>query len=192
MAAHLIGAFGMFWEREHVNWTPGQSPLRWQLLGRRFQNAPALRICDFRRAKGFYVLFDEFRATYVGLARGSGGIGARLKAHNKHKGEWTRFCWFAFDDCVDAGPSLPLWSRTKPRDALRNMSAETVLRESEALLITILGAKDQNQMRFQGARKWHQLTPADFVRGGVGLRASSDGYTDQWLRSLAELQRHEQ
>ena len=180
---HLIGAYGMFWERKAVYWTPGQTPKRWQLLGHRNTNKPALRVCDFRQAKGFYVLFDEFRATYVGLARGVDGIGGRLKDHNKNKDHWNRFCWFSFDDCIDVGRSLPLWQCIKPRDALRNMNAETVLRESEALLITILGT-DQNDMRFQGAHEWQQLTAANFVRGGVGLKVPSNGYTDdhyQWL-----------
>lgn len=188
MAPHLIGAYGMFWERLHVNWNPGVTPKRWQLLGYRNTNKPALRVCDFRQAKGFYVLFDEFRATYVGLARGTGGVGARLKVHNKNKADWNRFCWFSFDDCVDAGRLLPQWSRVKPRDALRNMNAETVLKESEALLIAILGAKDQNEMRFQGAHQWTQLTPAQFVRGGVGLKVPVDGYTDDLYRGLATTQ----
>ena len=78
---HLIGAYGMFWERDAVNWTPGISPTKWQLLGFRGRHRPKLRVCDMRTAQGFYVLFDEFRATYVGLARGRGGIGARLKVH---------------------------------------------------------------------------------------------------------------
>jgi hypothetical protein len=99
---HMFGADGMFWDREEVNWNPGSGPAAWQLLGRINKNRGALRICDFRRAQGFYVLFDEFRANYVGLARGAEGLGERLRRHNKEKLNWERFCWFAFDDVFDS------------------------------------------------------------------------------------------
>src|SRR3954470_23560325 len=76
-SGHLVGAYGMFWERGEVNWWPGSGPAAWQLLGRVNKNKPKVRVCDFRKAQGFYVLFDDFRANYVGLARGNYGIGAR-------------------------------------------------------------------------------------------------------------------
>jgi len=97
-APHLVGAYGMFWERNEVNWYPGSGPAAWQLLGRVNVNQPKVRVCDFRKAQGFYVLFDEFRATYVGLARGVQGIGSRLRTHDDRREDWSRFCWFSFDD----------------------------------------------------------------------------------------------
>lgn len=180
---HLIGAYGMLWERHAVNWEPGISPLKWQLLGYRGKHNPKLRACDFRHARGFYVLFDDFRAVYAGLARGRGGIGARLKAHHRIRDDWTRFCWFSFDDLTDAYWSWT-WSEVKARNGLRQMSADIVVRESEALLITVLGLNDQNTMRFQTARQWTQLTDADFVKGGVGLRLDTSGFTDWYYRDL--------
>lgn len=66
--SHLVGAYGMFWDRSEVFWRPGQGPNKWQLLGRRNRNQGALRVCDFRQAKGLYVLFDDYGASYVGLA----------------------------------------------------------------------------------------------------------------------------
>lgn len=42
--------------------------------------------------------------------------------------------------------------------------------ECESLLITILGSKDQNAMRFQRASEWQQLRSADFLPGGIGQR----------------------
>jgi hypothetical protein len=78
---HLIGAYGLFWDRAAVDWKPGPGN-QWQLLGTIGERRPKLQICDFRRARGFYLLFNDHGATYVGLARGSEGIGQRLRRHN--------------------------------------------------------------------------------------------------------------
>jgi hypothetical protein len=55
------------------------------------------------------------------------------------------------------------------------MSADIVVKESQALLIMVLGPTGQNLVRFQTAREWTQPTDADFVRGGVGLRVDQRG-----------------
>lgn len=68
------------------------------MLGKRGVNMGTLQFCDFRRASGFYVPFDDFRANYVGLAHGRGGIGGRLRDHYRSEKPWSRFCWFSFDD----------------------------------------------------------------------------------------------
>lgn len=198
---YLIGAYGMFWDRQSVDWTPGSGSAAWQLLGRVGLNSPKLRVCDFRTTQGFYVLFDDHGANYVGLARGSEGIGARLKAHNASGKTWSRFCWFSFDSVED--DVLTGWSRVKSRDAVRNLPGETVLRECEALLIQVLGSarvlkwvdsldgqksvKSQNEMRFLSAELWHQLREQDFQPGEVARRVDSNGYTDGWLKSLTQL-----
>jgi len=182
-ATHMIGAYGMFWDRDEVNWNPGSGSSAWQLLGRVHKLQPALQVCDFRRAQGFLVLFDEFRATYVGLARGRFGIGARLRAHVAHRDRWSRFSWFAIDDI--APDRLDGWSKLRPREKLPGMTSETILRECEALLITILGSKDQNAMRFQRARQWHQLTEADFLPSGIARRVDPAGFKERRLRDLA-------
>jgi hypothetical protein len=181
--AHLVGAYGMFWDRAEVNWWPGSGPSAWQLLGRVNKNKPTVRVCDFRKAQGFYVLFDDFRANYVGLARGNYGIGARLRTHAATRDDWNRFCWFSFDDVVDSTPDG--WSAVRRRQALGRISSDLVLRECEALLITILGSRDQNEMRFQAAQRWHQLRESDFLPRGIGRRVSAAGYTDAWLKELA-------
>ena len=183
--AHLVGAFGLFWDRAEVNWSPGSQPKAWQLIGFRGKNRGTLRLCDVRESKGFYILYDHHGPTYAGLARGTGGIGARLKAHNFHKDHWNRFSWFAFDDVVDAGPKRPGWSVVRPRDALRGMDAEAVLRECEALLIALLGLRDQNRMRFQSAHQWHQLTGTAFLQLDVYRKVSRAGFSDPFYTSLA-------
>ena len=77
---HLIGAYGLFWERALVDWNPGPGR-QWQMLGAVGKNRGTLKICDFRRARGIYMLFNEYGATYVGLARGQQGFGQRLQTH---------------------------------------------------------------------------------------------------------------
>lgn len=197
---HLIGAYGMFWDRDAVAWDPGSGPAAWQLLGRVGSYAPSLRVCDFRTAQGFYLLFDDHGANYVGLARGAQGIGSRLKAHHSSMKTWSRFCWFSFDSVEDG--EFEGWGQVRRRDAIKSLSGEVVLRECEALLIQVLGSarvlkwvetstatrgvRGQNEMRFVQAEKWEQLREADFQPGGIARRVDSDGYTDSWLRSLAE------
>jgi hypothetical protein len=180
----MFGAYGMFWNRVEVNWNPGAGPAAWQLLGRINTYRAAVRVCDFRRAQGFYILFNEFRATYVGLARGKQGIGTRLRSHDSQKGGWQRFCWFAFDDVYDA--NLDGWSVVEKKPVLSKASAELVLRECEALLITVLGSKDQNEMKFQAAQQWAQLREADLLPGGISGKVDTSGFTDNWRREQAE------
>lgn len=183
-SSHLIGAYGMFWDRSEVNWRPGSGPAAWQLLGRINSQRGALRVCDFRRAQGFYVLFDEFRATYVGLARGRYGMGQRLRAHdNDASKNWQRFCWFAFDDVGNS--RWEGWAQIERRNEISNAASDMVLRECEALLITVLGSRDQNEMRFQSAKRWEQLREADLLPGGLAGRVDPGGFTDTWWRAQA-------
>jgi hypothetical protein len=202
-SSYLIGAYGMFWDRWSVEWSPGSGPAAWQLLGRVGSKAPKLRVCDFRLAQGFYILLDEHGANYVGLARGEYGIGARLQAHHLDESKaWSRFCWFSFDEVTEA--ERHGWASLQGREAVKNLSVETVLRECEALLIQILGSgrtirllhaegrtralKAQNEMNFLQADRWEQLRELDFQPGGVARRVDIDGYTDSWLRALARVE----
>lgn len=177
----------MFWSRDEVFWRPGQGPNKWQLLGRKNKNHGALRVCDFRQAKGFYLLFDDYGASYVGLARGAQGIGQRLKAHTADEGKkWSRFCWFSFDDIGDAAEDG--WSKVVPRDAVRSAGAEGVVRELEALLIKVLGSRQQNQMSFLAADRWEQVTWADCQPGECLTKVSrAPVLQPEYLRLLDEL-----
>src|SRR4051812_26468438 len=150
---HLVGAYGMFWQRDDVDWFPGSGPHRWQLLGRRNKSWPALRVCDFRQAFGVYVLYDDYTARYAGLARGAGGLGGRLRTHVKSPPRgigWTRFSWFSFDDVVADPEGKDGWESVNHRVRPAPTDSEAVIREVEALVITLLGTP-QNDMRFQCA-----------------------------------------
>ena len=154
----LVGAYGMFWLRDEVDWNPGSGPNAWSLLGRVGERRPKLRVVDFRRARGVYILFGDHGAHYVGLARGVGGIGERLQAHtrNDHKNAWQRFCWFSFDR-VGSRRNTPGLTMLERRDKPVPANGEEVIREMEALLITVLGARGQNVMKFAAAECWEQI-----------------------------------
>lgn len=186
-SGHLVGAYGMFWVRDEVFWHPGQGPNKWQLLGRQNKNQGALRICDFRQAKGLYVLFDDYGASYVGLARGKQGIGQRLKAHHSEQRKtWSRFCWFSFDDVKDA--KADGWSTVVGRDAVKSAGAEGVVRELEALLIKVLGSRQQNQMQFLEGRPWEQVTLADCQPGHALTKVDrSPVLQPEFAQALVEL-----
>jgi hypothetical protein len=156
---HIVGAYGMFWERGLVEWFPGKGPMAWQLLGKRNKRPPALRMCDFRQAHGVYVLYDDYGARYAGLARGRGGVGARLRTHDDKPPRginWSRFSWFSFDDVIQDPGRKDGWDAVKHREKPVPADPEAVIREVEALTITLLGTT-QNDMKFQAASKWEQL-----------------------------------
>lgn len=79
---HLFGAFGMFWERDSVDWAPGVGGRAWQLLGCKGERRPGPRLCDVRSARGFYLLFDDHGAHDVGSLADKtfSGRAARLDA----------------------------------------------------------------------------------------------------------------
>jgi len=134
-------------------------------LGHQHKKAPALRACDFRKANGVYVLYDDFGPRYSGLARGSGGLGARLRTHHTKPPRdigWSRFSWFSFDDIVD-DPKHYGWERVTRRSKPGPTDPETSIREIEALLIALMGTT-QNKMRFQKAHEWKQLSSDDAQR----------------------------
>ena len=184
MSTHLVGAFGMFWKREEVNWKRGSGPVSWEMLGYRGARRPKVRVCDFRTAAGFYILWNDYGATYVGLARGGGGIGSRLRAHNDdNTKDWSRFSWFSFDDTVDSH-GYDGWREVDVRDAVADLSTELVVREFEALLITVLGTYtggSQRRMAFQTGQEWTQVTTQDFAPGGVCRRVARDGFADRGI-----------
>lgn len=182
---HLVGAYGLFWQRSEVVWSPGPGN-SWQLLGRRGRNRGTVAVCDFRQARGFYVLFDDYGASYVGLARGREGIGQRLKHHETNRSDWSRFCWFSFDDVEEVRAEG--WCTVKRRDAVSSVDADTAVRELEALLIQILGTRQQNQMRFLEGTPWHQVTLADCQPGEILTKVDRTWLLQpEFRRALEEL-----
>lgn len=110
------------------------------------------------------MLYDDHGAYYAGLARGAGGIGGRLKNHraDDHAGRWQRFSWYSFDAVSkrhDNSTGLHMVTR---RDKPVPANDEAVIRELEALLITVLGTRGQRRMKFQSADQWAQVGRFDY------------------------------
>jgi len=50
---------------------------------------------------GFYIFFDDYGVSYVGLVRSNEGLGLWLVVYVcDFKKLWFWFCWFFFDDVV--------------------------------------------------------------------------------------------
>ena len=192
ISTHLIGAYGLHWQRGEVDWHPGPGRT-WQVLGRRGTNAPGLRICDFRYAAGVYVLEKRGRPVYAGLARSDQGVGARLLRHTDDGTKnWTRFSWFSFDDVwLDErrktyAPHLKGWARVDPRDELNRTQMHHIVGELEALLVNLIfdGRLVSNIQRpqFAVAREWSQVTRPNFRSPGICHRVDPGGFAKpEWL-----------
>lgn len=157
----FIRSYGMFWDRDEVDWSPGSGNARqFRLLGRVGTRSPRLQICDFRSQRGIYVLYDVHGACYVGLARAQ-DIGNRLRAHTRGhlSGEWDRFSWFGFRRVLTSQkPDGTRRLGTVPDRLLTNSDA--TIGDIEALLIQALGTYrvgNLQQMRFASAERWQQV-----------------------------------
>ena len=159
MVVGLIGACGVFWDRDVYDWSRMSQR---RLLGRRGLTKNTIQIADFSGARGIYVLYNEVGVYYVGLTAGdTAGLSARLSAHttDRHAGNWTRFSWFSFDspsveDRVDDDGVLELdyWT------GYENLKPKTAIEESEAMLIAALKPQgNEKKMRFKDAEEWTQV-----------------------------------
>lgn len=155
----LVRNFRLFWRTEEVEWFPGPGR-RWRLLGRSGWNNPGLRLTDFRDQRGLYVLYGNYGAHYVGLARDR-GVGDRLKDHlsDRHSGKWDRFSWFGFRrvlTCVETDSGL---YRLAAPATYTAGNVASVIADMEALLIHALGCPENfNTMSFINNDPWEQVT----------------------------------
>lgn len=157
----LIHSYGMFWERDAVNFAPGSgTPGGYRLLGYRGKRTSGRRIADFRQQTGIYILYDDWGPYYVGLSKKT-GIGNRLRDHTKdgHRNSWSRFSWFGFQ-AVDIKPASSGVSSLK-RAAVQT-PAHTSINDLEALLIQVLNTRgNSNDMKFKDGSRWEQLPEWD-------------------------------
>lgn len=161
----MIRAYGLFWNRDDVVWSPGAGR-RLQLLGRRGERASSQRIVDFKMQAGIYILHNDYGHYYVGLVD-RGGLARRLKNHvvdDHHANKWTRFSWFGV-----CAPTTRLADRDRydcdgvevPKSA-RRVTMTPSIRETEALLIAVLGTSGNlNKTRFPKAEQWTQIAAHD-------------------------------
>lgn len=92
----LINAFGMYWSRANVLWTP--TP---RILG---QQQSASTAVDFCNQKGVYLLHDGRAVVYVGRTTDQ-PLGLRLRQHtvDRLNGRWDRFSWFGVYPVAENG-----------------------------------------------------------------------------------------
>jgi hypothetical protein len=154
----IIKAYGLLWRADQIEWMPGRGTRNaFDLCGRNGTNCPVLRVADFRKQRGVYILYGKAGPYYVGLTKAQ-TLGKRLRDHleDHHAREWDRFSWFGFLGVL------------KSRDdrgfqKLRNLPAAipakptSIIGDIEALLIKTLGTVNVAQMRFAAADEWKQI-----------------------------------
>ena len=94
--AGLINAFGMYWARGNVLWSPNP-----QILG---QQQPGSTPVNFSEQRGVYLLYDGRSVIYVGRTTDQ-PLGARLRQHvgDRLNGRWDRFSWFGVYRAAENG-----------------------------------------------------------------------------------------
>lgn len=153
-----IHNFGLFWQRDEIEWTPGKGvPDRFMLLGRVGINLPKRRVADFRYQQGIYILYNSYTSVYVGLA-GHNRLGARLREHtcDPLKAKWSRFSWFGFSP-VEEGTDQKILKLVQPKDDI-SFDTQSTIRDTEALLQRVLNASENTQKTaFQHGCEWDQV-----------------------------------
>lgn len=130
----IIGAYGLFLEQRLVDWYARP----WRLRGRQGLNSGSLRIVDFRRARGVYILYNDVKVYYVGLAVGANGVGSRIRYHldDKHSQKWNRCSWFTFDspnvEGVIGDDGVETVAQTY--NGVESLDTKDLIRDLEALL----------------------------------------------------------
>jgi hypothetical protein len=98
--ADILTSFGMFWQRNAIEWTSTPHLLGMQQLGA----TPV----DFCRQLGIYLLYDGREVIYVGRSV-ERPLGRRLYEHTLDRlaTRWDRFSWFGILPVSEAGELQP-------------------------------------------------------------------------------------
>lgn len=157
----LFKSYGLFWERNEIDWTPGSGRRNLHLYGRHCQNLPGLRVAGFRKQVGIYILYDDWGPYYVGLARTT-GLGERLKDHvfDSHSGKWSRFSWFGFRSVARGKSGRNSQGVCElgvlPRKLIG--SADSAIGDGEAMLIRLLHTNgNTNSPKLSEGDRWEQV-----------------------------------
>jgi hypothetical protein len=154
----FIKSYGLFWQRDEVEWSPGSGKSgAFRLLGRQGAIYPKLRVADFRYQRGIYILYGNYGSYYVGLSDKQ-GLGKRLKDHlnDHHNGYWDRFSWFGFNRVLKSKDQQGL-CKLKENTGLQFGSSSTIIRDVEALLIRAIGGYNISKTKFSSADEWIQV-----------------------------------
>lgn len=92
----IIKAFGMYWQRNWVEWT-----IKPALMGQQQEGADSVNFAD---QVGVYLLHDGREVVYVGRTTEK-RLATRLSEHTRDRlnGRWNRFSWFGLIGVTDAG-----------------------------------------------------------------------------------------
>lgn len=157
-----ITSYGLFWREDEIDWNPGSGVKNsFRLLGRVGANRGSIRVSDFRRQQGIYILYDEYGPSYVGLTRQQ-GLGKRLKDHREDhlENQWDRFSWFGFNPIGQPASDGVLNLLNLNDDLTEN--THTTIGDLEALLIRAIGPKRNTAwMSFKDADEWTQIRYED-------------------------------
>jgi hypothetical protein len=158
MPVRVIQNFGLFWDREHIDWGsrgPGHAGhLKGYLKNSRFP-------VDFRQQRGIYVLYEgqniaTQRTVYVGQAGArENDLFHRLRNHRDKDlwNRWQRFSWFGF---LQVGHNRQLVHRNKT--AIGNVAFSAALNQVEAVIMELFEpVKNRQGQRWHGAREYRQL-----------------------------------
>jgi hypothetical protein len=129
----IINSFGLYWNREHVNWKKSNP----NLFGIQYEGADPV---NFNEQIGIYLLYDSREIIYVGRAVDT-NIAKRLKEHTQDRlaGRWNRFSWFGF---------YPVNNEGKLEKKFKNNANSSELAQViEAILIEVI---EPRQNRKQG------------------------------------------
>lgn len=146
----LIKSYGLYWNPEIVYWGAPGAGNAGELKGK-IKDGGTYAI-DFWKAKGIYVLHNEFHPIYVGKAFGT-MLGPRLRNHlaDRLAGRWDMFSWFSI--------SAPRFSKGDvSQPGTRILSPETITDTLEALAILIADpALNRKRETLAGAYEVEQL-----------------------------------
>lgn len=160
----FIRAYGLHWEAMDVDWDRGE------LLGRIGLRRPRLKLANFWKQNGIYILYNHYGPYYVGRTDGpTMSLGRRLKQHymdsnaSPHVDRWQRFSWFGWRRVLTSTDDNGLQNLGKLPRQLLTQSSRTV-GDIEALLMHTLGTRQLGNKRdesFAAALRWEQLPEWD-------------------------------
>lgn len=118
----VVTSFGMYWNRDAVDWT--RLP---KILGKQYGGTTEV---DFCNQCGVYLLYDGREVIYVGRAV-EGRLGARLSEHtwDRLASRWDRFSWFGLSPVSPDGQLQPMpatFDASKLAPALEAILVEAV------------------------------------------------------------------
>ncbi len=126
----IVTAFGMFWRKDAIEWSPSPKLLGMQQIG----SSPV----DFCKQLGIYLLYDGREVIYVGRSSDR-PLGRRLYEHtvDRMSSRWDRFSWFGL---------LPVSEDGQLRQMPKGYQSHTLIPALEAILIEALEPR-QNRRR---------------------------------------------